>query len=64
MEYNKDIMAAIEDIDGKINPDYDIDVEDIQQLYSSSSHWFDMICNSFKLGYLQGQKAERAASCN
>ena len=55
----KDTMKFIESSIGRINPLYDMLAQNIDDIYRASSDSFDMICNGFRFGYMQGMKAAR-----
>lgn len=53
-------MRVVEKSIGKINPFYDMHIANVNDLYASSANPFDLICNSFRFGYMQGTKAAKA----
>jgi len=46
---------------GKINPHYDMCLEQVDEIYNNSSHKIDAIFSAFCFGYAQGLKAAKAA---
>ena len=54
------VIKTIEGTKGKINRKYDMTYNDMEVIYKYSGGAFDMICNSFMLGYAQGVKAAKA----
>lgn len=56
----KNIIEKITYIAGKINRRYDATAEDIVQIVSNSKSQWDLICYSFRYGYMQGYKAALA----
>lgn len=57
MAYVKNTMKLIESANSCIDDRYDMCSNNINDIYSNSSHPFDMICSAFKFGYMQGRKA-------
>lgn len=55
-----DVMKKIQEMRGKINIYYDMDVEDMEKIYISSNDGFSLISNAFTFGYIQGMKAQKA----
>lgn len=58
-----DVMKKIQEMRGKINIYYDMDIEDIEdmeKIYISSNDGFSLISNAFTFGYIQGMKAQKA----
>lgn len=53
-------MELIEKSYGKINPNYDMYVRNIGDIESASKDSYDLICNGFRFGYMQGRKAAMA----
>lgn len=45
---------------GKINPRYDLTCENMREIRDTYGGSFDVICCSFRFGYLQGMKAAKA----
>lgn len=43
-----------------INDNYDLYVENIKDIYVASDNVFDLICNGFRFGYMQGMKVAKA----
>ena len=56
----KNTMKMIEKTIGCINNSYDMCVENMNDIYRSSANCYDMICNGFRFGYMQGMKAARS----
>ena len=54
------VMKKIQEMRGKINIDYDMDIEDMEKIYISSNDGFSLISNAFTFGYFQGMKAQKA----
>lgn len=54
------VMKKIQEMMGKINIYYDMDIEDMEKIYNSSSDGFSLISNAFTFGYFQGMKAQKA----
>lgn len=54
------VMKKIQEMRGKINIYYDMDIEDMGKIYNSSSDGFSLISNAFTFGYIQGMKAQEA----
>ena len=54
------VMKKIQEMRGKINIYYDMDIEDMGKIYNSSSDGFSLISNAFTFGYFQGMKAQKA----
>ena len=54
------VMKKIQEMRGKINIYYDMDIEDMGKIYNSSSDGFSLISNAFVFGYFQGMKAQKA----
>ena len=54
------VIKTIEGTKGKINSKYDMAYNDIEVIQKNCNGVFDMICNSFMLGYAQGVKATKA----
>lgn len=54
------VMKNIQDMKGKINPNYDMSIENIQTLVNNSDEGFDLVSNTFTFGYIQGMKAQKA----
>ena len=43
-----------------INANYDLYAENIKDIYAKSNNVYDLICNGFRFGYMQGMKAAKA----
>lgn len=54
------VMKKIQEMMGKINIYYDMDIEDMEKIYNSSNDGFSLISNAFTFGYFQGMKAQKA----
>ena len=54
------VMKKIQEMRGKINIYYDMDMEDMEKIYNSSNDGFSLISNAFAFGYFQGMKAQKA----
>lgn len=54
------VMKKTQEMRGKINIYYDMDVEDMKKIYISSNDSFSLISNAFVFGYMQGMKAQKA----
>ena len=54
------VMKKIQEMRGKINIYYDMDIEDMEKIYISSNDGFSLISNAFTFGYYQGMKAQKA----
>ena len=52
------VMKKIQEMRGKINIYYDMDIEDMEKIYNSSNDGFSLISNAFTFGYFQAQKAK------
>lgn len=55
-----DVMKNIQEMKGKINPNYDMSIENIQTLVNNSDEGVDLVSNAFTFGYIQGMKAQKA----
>ncbi len=56
----KNTMKLVDSSLEVINADYDLYVENVKDIYASSDNVFDLICNGFRFGYMQGMKATKA----
>lgn len=57
----KNVIKKTNTMIGKINPYYDMTSSNVRELYDAYPNQpFELICSSFKFGYLQGMKAARA----
>lgn len=54
------VMKKIQEMRGKINPYYDMSIENIQTLVNNSDEGLDLVSNAFTFGYIQGMKAQKA----
>lgn len=53
-------MKLIETSAGVINIRYDLCAENITDIKNASRDMYDLICNRFRFGYMQGLKAAKA----
>lgn len=60
MKEVKNVMQKVEDATGTVDPYYDMTIGNMREIRGSSENLFDLISNSFKFGYIQGMKAEKA----
>lgn len=51
------VMKKIQEMRGKINIYYDMDIEDMEKIYISSNDGFSLISNAFTFGYFQGMES-------
>lgn len=56
----KNTMELCEQSIGKINSRYDMCATNITDIYNASKDYYDLICNGFRFGYVQGMKAAKA----
>lgn len=56
-------IKQVQSIKGKINPKYDMNTENIQEIWEYDKNPFYLISNAFKFGYVQGMKAAKAEKC-
>lgn len=56
----KNAVSKANAIIGTINPHYDMSCENMREIYDTYGGSFDVICCSFRFGYLQGMKAAKA----
>lgn len=54
------VMKKIQEMKWKINPNYDMSIENIQTLVNNSDEGLDLVSNAFTFGYIQGMKAQKA----
>lgn len=54
------VMKKIQEMRGKINIYYDMDIEDMEKISDNSHDRFSLISNAFTFGYFQGMKAQKA----
>lgn len=52
--------ALIQKSAGHIDLQYDMYTQNMEDIYSMSQNSYEMICNGFRFGYMQGEKAARA----
>ncbi|MBP1925855.1 DNA-binding XRE family transcriptional regulator [Sedimentibacter acidaminivorans] len=60
----KNIMLKIEEAKEIIDKRYDLRLGDLVEIMNNSNGDFDSILNGFRIGYLQGIKAEKARRKN
>lgn len=51
---------AINSTKGKINPYYDMTIENFKEISNANRDLFGVINDSFRFGYVQGMKAAKA----
>ncbi len=56
----KNTMKLVASSLKQINPNYDLHSENIKDIFESSNNVYDLICNGFIFGYMQGMKAVKA----
>lgn len=56
----RDTMGLIKKSGRQIDARYDITVGNAADIWDASRDAWDLICNGFRFGYLQGVKAARA----
>lgn len=56
----KNTMKLVESAVGVINIRYDLCAENIIDIKDASQDIYDLICNGFRFGYMQGLKAAKA----
>ena len=56
----RNTMQLINGSIGKIDVRYDMYAENIRDILNNSRDNFELICNGFRFGYLQGMKAAKA----
>ena len=56
----KNAVEKTKSMTGKINPYYDMSFENVSEIYNTYGGNFEVICCSFKFGYLQGIKTAKA----
>ncbi len=54
----KSVLEKVESI--KINPHYDMTVENMYEIYRNGKNIFNVIMLSFNFGYFQGMKAAKS----
>lgn len=55
----KSIYKALEHVE--VPAGYDLDLGHLEELVQHTSDWMSVIGDAFRFGYLQGQKAAKAA---
>lgn len=53
-------MELVRKSTGRINDRYDMTITDMNSIMGASRDAWDLICNGFRFGYLQGMEAARA----
>ena len=53
-------MDLVEKSQGNINPNYYMYASNIEDIEKASNNIYEMICNGFRFGYMQGRKAAMA----
>ena len=56
----KSVMEKVKNMNGKMNRHYTLQYKEMEEIYENSKSWVDAIWNSFKYGYMQGQKATKS----
>lgn len=56
----RNTMKLIKQSVGFINGKYDMCVENMDDIRRESNDSYDLICNGFRFGYMQGMKAAKA----
>ena len=56
----KSMIKNIKAFKGKINPRYDMNCTNMQEIYKACGGTFEAISVSFEYGYLQGMKAAKS----
>lgn len=56
----KNAMALVEQGKKQLNPLYTMTFDNIHEIKDSSEDNFDLLCNGFYFGYMQGMKAAKA----
>lgn len=56
----RNTMKLIRQSIGTINDKYDMCAENIDDIRRESNNSYDLICNGFRFGYMQGMKAAKA----
>lgn len=56
----KNTMKLVRKSIGHINSHYDMCADNIDDIMAASRDFYDLICNGFRFGYMQGMKAARA----
>lgn len=54
------VISKANSLAGKINPYYNMSLENMREIYNAYGGNFEAISCSFKFGYLQGMKAAKA----
>ena len=58
------VMKAINENRSNINPKYDLGTEHMEIIRNNCVDKFDLVCNFFVFGYVQGRKAAKAEMKN
>lgn len=53
------VIAMIEKNRSKVNPHYDLKIDEAIKIRDMSQGIFNLICNAFVFGYAQGVKAQK-----
>ena len=56
----KDLINKLNSSIGQINPHYDATYQDIEAINNAAESKYELICLSFRFGYMQGTKAALA----
>lgn len=56
----KKTMQLVEKSIGRINDNYGMCTENVEDIRKASRDFCDLICNGFRFGYMQGMKAAKA----
>lgn len=59
LSMERSIINEINKTVGKINPIYDMEARDFEEIKKHSKNTYDLIYNSFRFGYSQGMKAAK-----
>lgn len=60
MAYVTNTMEFIERANSYIDNNYDMTINNVNDIYKNSNHPIDMMNLAFKLGYMQGMRATRS----
>ena len=60
----KNTMKLIKSANGCINPFYDICAQNIDDIYRANRDPYNMICDGFRFGYMQGMNAAKKNKYN
>lgn len=56
----KHAMKIVRSTVGHVNPRYDISGDNMKEIIDSSGGAYELVCNGFRLGYVQGMKAAKS----